>query len=64
MDSKKKYKVTLSDGSFSYTVTVEADEKATMREFKELAVKKIKEQYNVDVPSDMAVDLEFEAVPD
>lgn len=62
MDNIKKYKVTLSSSGFSYTVIIEAGEKATMREFKELAIKKIKEEYKVDVPLDVAVDLEFETV--
>ena len=60
MDDKKKYKVTLSGDGFSYTVVVEAGEKATMLEFKELAISKIKEKYNADVPHDAVVDLEFE----
>jgi hypothetical protein len=62
MDGRKKYRVTLSGDKFSYTVVVEVSEKATMLEFKELAIKKIREQYGVDVPSDVEVDLEFEAV--
>ncbi|MDE1855128.1 MAG: hypothetical protein KGH57_02290 [Candidatus Micrarchaeota archaeon] len=64
MGDKKKYKVTLNGEGFSYTVVVEAGEKATMLEFKELAIKKIKEQYKVDVPSDIVVDLEFEIAND
>ncbi len=39
---------------------VEANEKTTMRQFKELAAKKIKEQYGFDLPEDAVVDLEFE----
>ncbi|MDE1874210.1 MAG: hypothetical protein KGI04_03780 [Candidatus Micrarchaeota archaeon] len=62
MVGEKKYKVTLSGSGFSYAVVVEASEKATMREFKELAIKKIKEQYGVSVPDDVPVDLEFEIV--
>jgi hypothetical protein len=54
--------VTLSGDKFSYTVVVEASEKATMLEFKELAIKKIREKYKADVPSDAEVELEFEAV--
>ena len=62
MSREKKYKVTLSGGGFSYTVIVMVGENATMREFKELAVKKIKDQYKADVPEGVPVDLEFEIV--
>jgi 6-pyruvoyl-tetrahydropterin synthase len=62
MANKKKFRVTLSNAEFSYTVEVKADEKQTMEQFKELAIKKIKEKYKVDVPKDVEVDLEFEII--
>ncbi|MCL5239644.1 MAG: hypothetical protein M1286_04220 [Candidatus Marsarchaeota archaeon] len=60
MGEARKYKVTLSGNGFSYTVVVEADEKTTMGQFKDIAAKKIKEQYGFDLPKGIAVDIEFE----
>ncbi|VVB76714.1 Uncharacterised protein [uncultured archaeon] len=60
MGGKKKYRVTIKNERFSYTVVVSASEKATMREFKDLAIKKVKAQYGADIPSNVVVDLEFE----
>lgn len=60
MEGKSKYKVTLKGEGFSYTVVVEADESTTMETFKELASKRIKEQYGASIPDHVAVDLEFE----
>ena len=57
-----KYKVTISGSGFSYTVVIEAEEKATMKEFGDQARKKIKEQYGVDIPADTPIDIEFEMV--
>ncbi len=62
MGGKKRYKVTIKNESFSYTVVVEANEKATMAQFRDLAIKKVKEQYGADIPNDVVVDLEFEIV--
>jgi hypothetical protein len=58
----KKYRVTINNESFSYTVVVEADESSTMKDFEKIVAKKVKEQYGADIPDNVAVDMEFEIV--
>ena len=62
MGDKKKYKVTLQSASFSYSVVLEEDEKTTMKELRDAAAKKIKEEYGFDVPPDEELEIEFEIV--
>jgi hypothetical protein len=62
MGGKKKYRVTIKNESFSYTVVIEAGEKTTMAEFKELAARKVRKQYGASIPRNVVVDLEFEIV--
>lgn len=62
MANKKKFRVTLSNADFSYTVELKADEGTTMERFKELAIKKIKERYKVEVPENVELELEFEII--
>lgn len=56
----KKFRVTLKNPEFTYTMEIEADEKATMKEFSGKARKQIKKNYNVDIPADASFEMEFE----
>lgn len=62
MTGEKKYKVTLTGADFSYSVVLVEDEKTTMEQLRDAAAKKIKKQYNFDVPLGEALEIEFEVI--
>jgi hypothetical protein len=61
-DSLGRYKVTIRNDGFDYTVLVNADRKMTLREVEEKAAKEVKKRYKRTIPTNVPIDMEFEII--
>ncbi|MGA3020910.1 MAG: hypothetical protein ABSD68_03105 [Candidatus Micrarchaeales archaeon] len=57
-----KYKVTIRNAGFSYTVLVNAEKTMTLREVEERAVKEVKKRYKQTISTSAPIEMEFEIV--